>query len=61
MKFEKNPVLQEFDGLNNAINEFYHEIAVIQSLSGSAYTILQAILVLGNGCTRMARFILLTP
>ena len=52
MRFEKHPVLQEFDRLNNAINEFYHEIAIMQGLSDSAYAILQAILVLGNGCTQ---------
>lgn len=52
MKFEKHPVLQEFDRLNNAIDEFYHEIAARQGLSDSAYAILQAVLVLGNGCTQ---------
>ena len=52
MRFEKHPVLQEFDRLNNAIDEFYHEIAAMQGLSDSAYAILQAILVLGNGCTQ---------
>lgn len=52
MWFEKHPVLQEFDRLNNAIDEFYHEIAAMQGLSDSAYAILQAILVLGNGCTQ---------
>lgn len=52
MKFEKHPVLQEFDRLNNEIDEFYHEIAMKQGLSDSAYAILQAILVLGNGCTQ---------
>lgn len=52
MKFEKHPVLQEFDRFNNTIRELYHEIAVMQGLSDSAYAILQAILVLGNGCTQ---------
>ena len=52
MRFEKHPVLQRFDRLNNAIDEFYHEIATMQGLSDSAYAILQAILVLGNGCTQ---------
>lgn len=52
MKFEKHPVLQEFDRLNNAIDAFYHEIAAMQGLSDSAYAILQAVLVLGNGCTQ---------
>jgi len=52
MKFEKHPVLQEFDRLNNSIDEFYHEIALMQGLSDSAYAILQAVLVLGNGCTQ---------
>lgn len=54
MKFEKHPILQEFDRLNNAIDELYHEIATMQGLSDSAYSILQAILVLGNGCTQTA-------
>ena len=52
MKFEKHPVLREFDRLNNAIVELYHEIATMQGLSDSAYAILQAILVLGKGCTQ---------
>ena len=52
MKFEKHPVLQEFDRLNNAIDELYHDICLMQGLSDSAYAILQAILVLGNGCTQ---------
>ena len=51
MKFEKHPVLQEFDRLNNAIDELYHDICLMQGLSDSAYAILQAILVLGNKYT----------
>ena len=52
MKFEQNRVLQEFDRINNTISEFYHEINVRQGLSDSAYEILQAILILGDGCTQ---------
>ena len=52
MKFEKHPVLNEFDRLNNMIDEFYHEVAMRQGLSDSAYAILQALLVLGDGCTQ---------
>lgn len=52
MTFKQNEVLQEFDRINNLINEFYHEIAMKQGLSDSAYSILQAMLVLGNGCTQ---------
>ncbi len=52
MKFIQHPVLQEFDRLNNLIDEFYHEICVKQGLSDSAYAILQAVLVLGDGCTQ---------
>lgn len=52
MKFEKHPVLNEFDRLNNMIDEFYHEIAMKQGLSDSAYAILQALLVLGDGVTQ---------
>mgnify|MGYP005978902593 CR=1 FL=1 len=36
MLFEQHPVLQEFDRLNNSINEFYHEICVTQGFSDSA-------------------------
>lgn len=52
MAYKQNDVLKEFDRLNNLINEFYHEIAMNQGLSDSAYSILQAILILGNGCTQ---------
>ena len=52
MKYKKHPVLQEFDRLNNMIAEFYHEIAMKQGLSDSAYAISQALLVSGNGCTQ---------
>lgn len=52
MRFEKHPFLQAFDRLNHAIDELYHEIATKQGLSDSGYAILQAILVLGNGCTQ---------
>ena len=52
MKFEQNKVLQEFDRINNSINEYYHEIALKQGFSDSAYAILQAILILGDGCTQ---------
>jgi len=52
MRFEQNKILQEFDRINNSINEFYHEITVKQGLSDSAYAILQSILILGDGCTQ---------
>lgn len=52
MEFKQNQVLQEFDRISNLINEFYHEIALKQGLSDSAYEILQTILVLGEGCTQ---------
>ena len=52
MRFEKQPALQEFDCLNNAIDELYHEICVLQGLFDSANAILQAILALGNGRTQ---------
>ena len=52
MIFEKHPVLHEFDRLNNLIDELYHEIAMRQGLSDSAYAILQALLVIGEGCTQ---------
>lgn len=52
MEYKKHPVLQEFDRLNNMIDELYYEVAARQGLSESAYSILQAMLVLGNGCTQ---------
>lgn len=52
MKFEKHPVLTEFDYLNSLIDDLYHEVAIKQGLSDSAYAILQALLVLGDGCTQ---------
>lgn len=52
MKFEQNTALQEFDRINNSINEFYHEINLRQGLSDSAFDVLQAILILGDGCTQ---------
>lgn len=52
MKFEQHSVLQEFDRLYHLIDELYHEICVKQKLSDSAYAILQAVLILGNGCTQ---------
>lgn len=52
MEYRKHPVLQEFDRLYNRIDEFYYEVAAKQGLSESAYAILQALLVLGDGCTQ---------
>lgn len=52
MTFHKNATLTEFERLNSQINELYYEIAVSQGLSESAYSIFQAILTLGNGCTQ---------
>lgn len=52
MEYKKHPVLQEFDRLNNMIDELYHEVASRQGLSDSAYSILLAMLVLGDGCTQ---------
>lgn len=52
MKFIQNEFLREFEALNSQINEFYHVIAAKQGLSDSAYSILQAMLVLGDGCTQ---------
>ena len=52
MTFRQNETLIEFDHLNSQINELYYEIAARQGLSESAYSILQAILVLEDGCTQ---------
>ena len=52
MQFTQNKTLQEFDRLNRLVNELYHEIAVKQGISDSAYSILQAMLILENGNTQ---------
>lgn len=52
MDFQTHPVLREFDRLNGQIDELYHAIALRQGLSDSAYAVLQAMLVLGEGCTQ---------
>ena len=52
MQYKQNKTLQEFDRLNRLVNELYHEIAVKQGISDSAYSILQAMLILGNGNTQ---------
>ena len=54
LEFRQNKTLQEFDRLNRQIDELYHEIAAKRGLSDSAYGILQAMLVLGEGCTQTA-------
>lgn len=52
MELKQNETLVEFDRLNRQIDELYYEIAAKQGLSESAYSILQAVLVLGEGCTQ---------
>ena len=52
LEFRQNKTLQEFDRLNRQIDELYHEIAAGRGLSDSAYGILQAMLVLEEGCTQ---------
>ena len=52
MEFKQNETLQEFDRLNRQVDGLYHEIAAARALSDSAYSILQAMLVLGEGCTQ---------
>lgn len=52
MKFEKHPILKEFSHLSYSIDELYHKIALKHGLSDSAYSILEAVLILGNGCTQ---------
>jgi len=52
MRLKQNETLVEFDRLTGQINDFYYEIAKKQGLSESAYSILQAVLVLGDGCTQ---------
>lgn len=44
--------IREFDRLNSLIDEMYHEIAARQGLSDSAYSVLQAMAALGEGCTQ---------
>lgn len=48
----QNEFFREFDRLNSLIDELYHDIAAKQGLSDSAYSVLQAIAVLGEGCTQ---------
>lgn len=48
----RNEFVREFDLINTEINELYHEIATKQGLSDSAYSVLQAINALGEGCTQ---------
>jgi len=52
MELKQNSTLVEFDRLNRQIDELYREIAAEQGLSESAYSILQAVLILGDGCTQ---------
>ena len=54
LEFKQNETLRDFDRLNRQIDELYHEIAAKRGLSDSAYGILQAMLVLGEGCTQTA-------
>ena len=54
LEFRQSKTLQEFDRLNRQVDELYHEIAAGCGLSDSAYGILQAMLVLGEGCTQTA-------
>ena len=54
VEFRQNETLREFNRLNRRIDGLYHEIAVARGLSDSAYGILQAMLVLGEGCTQTA-------
>lgn len=52
MNFEKHPILKEFSHLCYSIDELYHKIAMQHGLSDSAYSILEAVLIMGNGCTQ---------
>lgn len=52
MNFEKHPILKEFSHLSYSIDELYHKIAMKHGLSDSAYSILEAVLILGSGCTQ---------
>jgi DNA-binding MarR family transcriptional regulator len=50
MNRKQNEDLQEFNRLNQRINECYHKIAIKQGLSDSAFWILFCMLDLGDGC-----------
>lgn len=52
MDYSRNEFIKEFDRVNSQVNELYHEIAVKQGLSDSAYSVLQAISALDEGCTQ---------
>lgn len=52
MSHSRNEFIKEFDRINSQVNELYHEIALKQGLSDSAYSVMQAINALGEGCTQ---------
>ena len=52
MEFKQNETLRQFEQMNRMIDDFYHEIAVSLCISDSAYDILRALLLLGDGCTQ---------
>lgn len=52
MEYNENERLRKFNTLCNELDCMYHEIANNRGLSDSAYEILRAILVLGDGCTQ---------
>lgn len=52
MQYRQDPMVRELYGVFRQIDEFYHEVAAAQGLSDSAYTVLQTVLVQGEGCTQ---------
>lgn len=52
MTYNIDKRIQEIDIMCNKIDFLYHQIAIKQGLSDSAFMILRAILVIGEGCTQ---------
>lgn len=52
MNLKQNPALQEFNQLNQRIEGLYHEIAMRQGVSDSAFLIFRSLLELGDGCSQ---------
>ena len=52
MKFTQNETLRKFERMNDSIDSLYHRIAMSLGLSDSSYSILRALLLLGDGATQ---------
>lgn len=50
MKYQQGKELKEFNCLYKELDELYHELAIKAGLSDSAFSILYAIIEMGDGC-----------